>query len=306
LLTPTAGFGYWYLTSLGNLTEPLLRLEYGMACRMKLSKCCIASLCAVTIWVAACTTVQTTAPGAVGIDRKQRMLVSEDEVEKAAAQAYAQQVQQAQSTGKLNTNAQLTARVRRIAQRLIPQTQVFRPDAPQWKWEVNTLQTDEMNAYAMPGGKIMVYSGLVDKLNLNDAELAAVIGHEISHALREHTRERVSRAYAQQLALAGLAVVTGAGGGALDLAGQVASVTFQLPHSREQESEADIMGLELMARAGYDPHSAVSVWQKMMAAEKSSPPQFLSTHPSPGNRIAELQARIPKVLPLYEAAVKNA
>jgi predicted Zn-dependent protease len=277
-----------------------------MACRMKLSKCCIASLCAVTIWVAACTTVQTTAPGAVGIDRKQRMLVSEDEVEKAAAQAYAQQVQQAQSTGKLNTNAQLTARVRRIAQRLIPQTQVFRPDAPQWKWEVNTLQTDEMNAYAMPGGKIMVYSGLVDKLNLNDAELAAVIGHEISHALREHTRERVSRAYAQQLALAGLAVVTGAGGGALDLAGQVASVTFQLPHSREQESEADIMGLELMARAGYDPHSAVSVWQKMMAAEKSSPPQFLSTHPSPGNRIAELQARIPKVLPLYEAAVKNA
>jgi predicted Zn-dependent protease len=115
----------------------------------------------------------------------------------------------------------------------------------------------------------------------------------------------VSRAYAQQLALAGLAVVTGAGEAAMDLANQVASVTFQLPHSREQEAEADIMGLELMARGGYDPHAAVSVWQKMMAAEKSTPPQFLSTHPSPGNRIAELQARIPKVLPLYESAVSK-
>jgi predicted Zn-dependent protease len=269
----------------------------------KLRRWRLAVLCALSVCVAACATVQTTAPGAVGIDRKQRMLVSEEDVEKGATQAYAQEVQQAQTAGKLNTNAQLTARVRHVAQRLIPQTKVFRPDAPQWNWEINTLQTDDMNAYAMPGGKIMVYSGLVDKLNLNDAELAAVIGHEISHALREHTRERVSRAYAQQLALAGLAVVTGAGAGALDLANEVASVTFQLPHSREQESEADIMGLELMARAGYDPHSAVSVWQKMLAAEKSSPPQFLSTHPSAGNRISELQARIPQVLPLYQAAL---
>jgi predicted Zn-dependent protease len=265
----------------------------------------LAVVCVLSACVTACATVQTTAPGAVGIDRKQRMLVSEEEVEKGATQAYAQEVQQAQTAGKLNTNPQLTSRVRHVAQRLIPQTKVFRPDAPQWNWEINTLQTDDMNAYAMPGGKIMVYSGLVDKLNLTDAELAAVIGHEISHALREHTRERVSRAYAQQIAIAGLAVVTGAGAGAMDLANEVASVTFQLPHSREQESEADVMGLELMARAGYDPHSAVSVWQKMMAAEKSSPPQFLSTHPSPGNRISELQQQIPKVLPLYQAAVRN-
>jgi len=266
----------------------------------------LAIVCTLSLWAAGCATVQTTAPGAVGIDRKQRMLISEEEVEKGAEQAYAQEVQQAKTTGKLNTNAQLTTRVRRIAERLIPETKAFRPDAPAWKWEINTLQTDDMNAYAMPGGKIMVYSGLVDKLELTDAELAAVIGHEISHALREHTRERVSRAYAQQLALAGLAVFTGAGDAAMGVANQVASVTFQLPHSREQESEADIMGLELMARAGYDPHAAVSVWQKMMAAEKSAPPQFLSTHPSPGNRIEELQARIPKVLPLYQAAIKKA
>jgi predicted Zn-dependent protease len=254
---------------------------------------------------AACTTVQTTAPGAVGIERRQQMLVSEEDVQKGAEQAYAQEVKTAESAGKLNTNAELTARVRRVAGRLIPVTATFRPDAPQWHWEINTLQTDDMNAYAMPGGKIMVYSGLVEKLKLTDAELAAVIGHEISHALREHTRERVSRVYAQQLALAGLAVVTGAGEGAVDLANQVASVTFQLPHSRDQESEADIMGLELMARAGYDPHAAVKVWEKMQGAGQGTQSQFLSTHPSPGNRIAALQAQIPKVLPLYEAAVRK-
>jgi predicted Zn-dependent protease len=255
--------------------------------------------------LASCTTVRTTAPGAVGIERQQRMLVSEQDVEQGAAVAYAEEVKKAGETGKLNQNPQLTARVRAVAQRLIPVTAVFRPDAPSWKWEINTLTTDEMNAYAMPGGKIMVYSGLVEKLQLTDAELAAVIGHEISHALREHTRERVSRAYAQQIALAGLAAVTGAGEGAVDLANQVASVTFQLPHSREQESEADVMGLELMARAGYDPHAAVRVWEKMQAAEKSSPPQFLSTHPSAPNRISQLQAAIPKVMPLYQAAVKH-
>jgi predicted Zn-dependent protease len=254
---------------------------------------------------AACTTVQTTEPGAVGIDRKQRMLVSNEDVAAGAEQAYTQELQKASQTGKLNTDPALTARVRHVSERLIPVTAVFRRDAPGWKWEINTLKTDDMNAYAMPGGKIMVYSGLVEKLNLTDAELAAVIGHEISHALREHTRERVSRAYAQQLALAGVAVVTGAGAGSLDLANQVASVTFQLPHSREQEAEADVMGLELMARAGYNPHAAVSVWQKMMSAPQGGgSPEFLSTHPSSSNRIAELQARMPKVIPLYEAAPK--
>jgi predicted Zn-dependent protease len=262
----------------------------------------VVAVISAALLVAACQTVQTTAPGAVGIERKQEMLVSESDIEKGAAQAYAQEVQKARQAGKLNANPALTARVRTISQRLIPATRVFRPDAPGWKWEINTLTTKEMNAYAMPGGKIMVYSGLVERLKLTDAELAAVIGHEISHALREHTRERVSRAYAQQLALTGIAVATGAGQGTLDLANTVASVTFQLPHSREQESEADIMGLELMARAGYDPNAAVNVWKKMMAAEKSSPPEFLSTHPAPGNRIAELEAMVPKVLPLYQTA----
>ena len=255
-----------------------------------------------SVGCSACTTVHTTAPGAVGIERGQQMLLSEQDVEQGAQQAYASEVQKAREGGKLNQNPQLTARVRAISERLIPVTSVFRADAPAWKWEVNTLTTDELNAYAMPGGKIMVYSGLVEKLQLTDAELAAVIGHEISHALREHTRERVSRIYAQQIAIAGVAAVAGLGEGATDLANQVASVTFQLPHSREQESEADIMGLELMARAGYDPHAAVHVWQKMLAADKGRTPQFLSTHPSPPNRIAQLEATVPKVMPLYQAA----
>jgi predicted Zn-dependent protease len=275
-----------------------LRMRSSMTCAPALGYPVAAVLCLV---VAGCATVQTTRPGAVGIERKQTMLVSEESVEQGAGQAYATEAQNAQEGGKLNSDPALTARVRRVSERLIPVTAAFRADAPNWKWEVNTLTTPEMNAYAMPGGKIMVYSGLVEKLQLSDAELAAVLGHEISHALREHTRERVSRAYEQHIALTGLAVITGMDAGGMDLANDVASVTFQLPHSREQEAEADVMGLELMARAGYDPHAAVTLWKKMMAADQSAPPQFLSTHSSSGNRIAELERHIPQVVPLYQA-----
>jgi predicted Zn-dependent protease len=253
-----------------------------------------------------CATVQTTRPGAVNVERKQTMLVSEASVEQGAQQAYLGELQQADASGKLNADPALTARIQRITDRLIPVTATFRPDAPNWKWEVNTLTTPEMNAYAMPGGKVMVYSGLVEKLQLSDGEIAAVLGHEISHALREHTRERVSRAYEEQVALVGLEVLTGAGSGTMGLAEQVASATFELPHDRQQEAEADVMGLELMARAGYDPHEAISLWKKMMAAEKSEPPQFLSTHPASANRIADLESHIPQVLPLYLAAAPKA
>jgi len=263
----------------------------------------LAATCA--LFAVACQTVQTTNPGAIGVTRKQQMLVSEEQVEQASAQAYQQQLSEAKAKDALNKDSKLTARVRAVSQRLVPQTATFRPDAPKWNWEFNTLQTDELNAYCMPGGKIMVYSGLVDKLNLSDAEMAAVIGHEIGHALREHSRERISRQYAQQVALSGAAALTGAGEALTSLAGTVANVTFQLPHSREQESEADRIGLELMARAGYDPNAAVSVWKKMMAQEQSGQPQFLSTHPSPSSRIQDLQALVPKVLPLYQKSAKT-
>jgi len=249
-----------------------------------------------------CATTQTTRPGAVDIERKQTMLVSEASVEQGAEQAYLGEVQKAQAGGKLNADPALTARIHRITDRLIPVTATFRPDALNWKWEINTLTTPEINAYCMPGGKIMVYSGLVEKLQLNDAEIATVLGHEMSHALREHTRERVSRGYEEQAALIGLEVLIGAGPGTMALADQVASTTFELPHDRQQEAEADVMGLELMARAGYDPHEAISLWKKMMAAEKSEPPQFLSTHPASANRIADLERHMPQVVPLYLAA----
>lgn len=261
---------------------------------------CLALLAAL---LTACTTVETTQPGAVGIERKQRMLISEEQVQQGAAEAYRQELDKARRAGTLNRDGALLERVRRISQRLIPQTAAFRADARAWDWDVNVLASKEMNAYAMPGGKIMVYSGLVDRLKLSDDELASVLGHEIAHALREHSRERISRVYAQQLALSGLAAAAGVSASVADLANMVATVTFQLPFGREQESEADLMGLELMARAGYDPNAAVSVWQKMMSAESGrGPPEFLSTHPSPRSRIEELQRNVPKVMPLYRAA----
>ena len=172
-----------------------------------------------------------------------------------------------------------------------------------WKIEneqFNVQKNEELNAYCMPGGRIMVYSGLIDTLDLSDAELATVIGHEIAHALREHTRERVSRAYAQQLVLEGAAAVTGVSAETSAIAGMVADVTFQLPFGRDQESEADVIGLELMARAGYDPRAAVSLWNKMTSAQSGgAPPKFLSTHPSTSDRIKGIEKNLPRVLPLY-------
>lgn len=260
----------------------------------------IVLLCAL---LAACTAVQTTQQGAIGVDRKQYMLVSEEEVEKSAVASYQQELDGAKKKGELNANPQQTERVRAIANRLIPQTTVFRPDAREWQWEINVQTTDDVNAYCMPGGKIMVYSGLIEKLKASDAELAAVIGHEIAHALREHTRERISRAYAQQLGVGVFAAVTGVGDMGVQLASAVTQVTFGLPHSREQEAEADRIGLELMARAGYDPHAAVTLWDKM-GKLGSSGPAFLSTHPASADRMRDLENNIPKVLPLYRAAAQ--
>jgi predicted Zn-dependent protease len=262
-----------------------------------------AALAAVLLSAVGCSTVQTTAPGAVGVNRKQQMLLSSEQVDQAAKQAYAQELAKAREQGVLNRDPKQVERVRRIANRLIPQTRIFRPDAVNWNWEVNVQSTKDLNAYCMPGGKIMVYTGLMERLDLSDDELSAVIGHEMAHALREHSRERASRAYAQQIALTGAAVVAGVGESTLDLANMVATVTFQLPHSREQEAEADRIGLELMARAAYDPRAAVEVWRKMeRVASSGGTPEFLSTHPSGQSRIQDLENLLPRVQPLYVAA----
>jgi predicted Zn-dependent protease len=259
---------------------------------------------AVALLATACQSVQTTQPGAIGVHRKQMMMVSSQKVDEGAKVAYDQEVSKARTAGKLNSDKQSYDRVQRISQRLIPQTKIFRPDAGSWNWEVNVQTTDDVNAYCMPGGKIMVYTGLIDTVKPTDAELAAVIGHEIAHALREHSRERLSRAYAEQMVLAGVAVATGAEQSTMELASQVSAVTFTLPHSREQEAEADRIGLELMARAGYDPNAAVTLWQKMSKVGGGGPPEFLSTHPSGQSRIQDLEKNVPRVLPLYQAAAK--
>jgi predicted Zn-dependent protease len=255
--------------------------------------------------LAACQTVQTTKPGAVGVERQQSMLLSSGQVNKSAAQAYQQEMQKAAAKNALNRDAAQTARVRAIAQRLIPATATFRPDAPQWAWEVNVISSGEVNAWCMPGGKMAVYTGLIEKLKVTDDELAAVMGHEVAHALREHGRERMSQAYAQQIGLSVVGAALGLGQGGMQLAQLATDVTFNLPNSREHEMEADRVGVELAARAGYDPHAAVTLWQKMGQAGGSAPPQFLSTHPSPANRARDLTDYTARVMPLYESARKR-
>lgn len=263
---------------------------------------------AASLLLGACQQVHTTEGGAIGVNRKQTMfaMLPSEQVDQMAAESYAATLKQAQSKGILNKDSALTNRVRAVAKRLIPQVVVFRKDALAWKWEVNVEDSPELNAYCAPGGKIMFFTGIIQKLKLNDDEIAAIMGHEMAHALREHGRERMSKAYAQQIGAQLLSVVTqGQYDGYIGLASQVTDVAYNLPNSRQNESEADAMGIELAARAGYDPAAAISLWQKMSAAAKGQPPQFLSTHPSNETRISDLQANIPKVLPLYQAARKK-
>jgi predicted Zn-dependent protease len=251
---------------------------------------------------AACQTVRTTQAGAVGVDREQSMMVSQSAVEKASAQQFRQIVQQAGRKNLLNRDPEQVRRARAIADRLIPQTGHFRPDAPQWRWEVIVLTSKQLNAWCMAGGKIAVYSGLMERLELTDDELAAVMGHEIAHALREHARERVSRSMVTGLGVSVLGAVLGVGGVGQDLMSKVAEVSFELPNSRLHETEADRIGVELAARAGYDPRAALSLWNKMAAAAEGSPPEWLSTHPNHQTRQADLAVYAQRVVPLFEAA----
>lgn len=255
--------------------------------------------------VAACQTVQTTAPGTVGVDRKQTVspLVDRSELTQAAALEYRQTLDAASTKGQLDQNKAMTERVQRIAARLIPQTAVFRPDAQQWKWETHVISSNELNAWCMPGGKIAVYSGLIDKLKLTDDEIAAVMGHEIAHALREHAWERASQAANANLGMSIAGALLGVGGGGMDMAGMAYQVMFELPNSRGQETEADRIGVELAARAGYDPRAAVTLWQKMGQADSGgAPPKFLSTHPPSAERQTDLANYAQRVMPLYESA----
>lgn len=246
----------------------------------------------------------TTAGGVVGASRPQLMLISSAELDRMAAQSYNQLRGEAKSKGKLNVDKAMLERVRAIAVRIEPQTAVFRKDAPGWNWEVNVISSNELNAFCMPGGKIMFYSGLIDRLHLSDAEIAVVMGHEISHALREHAREQVSQAIAAQTAIDIGTALFGLGTGSADIAAVGYQTFIATKFSRTDENEADRMGLELTARAGYDPRAGVTLWQKMIKASQGSskPPEFLSTHPADASRVKEIESLLPTVMPLYEAA----
>ncbi|MBN2606120.1 MAG: M48 family metallopeptidase [Thiotrichales bacterium] len=261
-------------------------------------------LITVFILLASCTS-NVTKQGTVGVQRSQMMLVSESEMEQGANQAYAQILAKAKKEHKLNNNPAELKRLRAIADRLIPQTKIFRDDAPKWNWQVNLIQSDELNAWCMPGGKIAFYSAIIDKLHLTDDEIAAIMGHEISHALREHGRERASEAMVGQAGLTALSLITGMQGPALDASNMVMQATFILPNSRTHEQEADRMGVELAARAGYDPYAAVKVWEKMSKISKDAPPEILSTHPSNASRIEDLKHYAKLVEPLYLKAKQS-
>jgi predicted Zn-dependent protease len=231
--------------------------------------------------------------------RKQLVLVSEEQAQSSSTQAYAKTLDDAQKKGRLSTDAALNSRVRRITDRLIAEAKLMYAPSRDWKWSVAVIDEPTLNAWCMPGGKMAIYSGIVHKLNLSDDEIGQIMGHEIAHALLGHGRERMSRAMAMQ---GGMAIGSIVAGRDLSVLAPVADLALTLPNSREGESEADRYGIELAARAGYDPRAAVRLWEKMNAASGNGPPQFLSTHPSPDNRIQALNALVPKMMPIYEKA----
>jgi predicted Zn-dependent protease len=231
--------------------------------------------------------------------RKQLVLVSEEQAQTSSAQAYTKTLDEAQKKGKLSTDAALNSRVRRITDRLIVQAGNMYAPSRDWKWSVAVFDEPTLNAWCMPGGKMAIYTGIIHKLSLSDDEIGQIMGHEIAHALLGHGRERMSRAIAMQGGMQLGSILVGRD---LSVLTPVADIALTLPNSRENESEADRYGLELAARAGFDPRTAVRLWEKMSTASGDGPPQFLSTHPAPSNRIQALNALIPQMMPIYEKA----
>lgn len=226
-------------------------------------------------------------------------LVPAETVEQSAIQQYAEMLQQAAAQNALGgNNHPQVRRLRAIAQRIIPHALGWNPRAKNWRWEVNLIGSKQINAFCMPGGKIAFYSGILEQLKLSDDEVATVMGHEMAHALREHARARMAKNAATGIGANLLSNVLGLG----QLGQTVTSYGAQLltlRFSRSDESDADLVGMELAARARFDPRAGVTLWQKMAVASKGAPPQWLSTHPSGNTRIADIQANLPKVLPLY-------
>ena len=263
----------------------------------------------VTVLVSACLLVacaNTSRPGVVGVERSQFMMISASQIDRISASSFEQQAKAAQKKNILITSGPQYERLKTIANRLIPQTAVFRDDTHSWNWGLQLIDSPMVNATCAPGGRITFYTGIINKLNLTDDEIAAIMGHEIAHAVREHGREQVSQALAQNV-ITNVALATAGAGSvqSIDAANQIMQYVLVLPNSRQNEKEADAIGLEIAARGGYDPRAAITLWEKMSKESKGkNPPEFLSTHPSNENRIKELSALMPRVMPLYEAVKK--
>ena len=243
----------------------------------------------------------------VGQASSLRKLIPAETLEASARQQYRQTLGEADSKGALAPDdyPQLK-RLRAIAARLIPYTAQWNPDSRKWKWEVNLIGSKQINAWCMPGGKIAFYTGILDQLQLNDDEVAMIMGHEMAHALREHARERLAKSQATGIGLSIASQLLGLGQLG-DVAANLGTQLLTLKYSRDDETESDLVGLEIAARGGYKPEASVTLWQKMQAASGGSggSPSFLSAHPSGSNRIQELEANLPKMQHLYQQALKG-
>jgi predicted Zn-dependent protease len=236
-----------------------------------------------------------------------RKLIPADELETAAAQQYTEIQNEARRRGMLVADSDpQVQRLRAIAKKLIPHAKHWNPEASDWNWEVSLIDAPEINAFCMPGGKIAFFSGIIKSLKLTDDEAAVVMGHEMAHALREHSRERMAKsgltgAGAKVLG-AGLAAILGIDPNLTDMAAGLGTNLAIMKFSRNDETEADLVGLDIVARAGYDPRAGIALWKKMGMLNKGAPPQWLSTHPAGSNRIARMQKHLPEVMPLYAKA----
>jgi predicted Zn-dependent protease len=245
--------------------------------------------------LAACATTPVTG-------RKQLMLVSEDQAIAASKDAYVEMLKEPQEKGKLDTDPALVKRVELITGRIITQAIKYRPETEAWDWDIHIIdEPDTVNAWAMAGGKMALYTGLVQKIKPTDDELAQVMGHEIAHALAKHSAEKMSVAMATNLAITAVAVASDQSEWALTGAALAAALAVQMPNSRQAESEADRIGIELAAKAGYDPRAAETLWRKMGEVGGGGMPEFLSTHPSPENRMKTLRDLAPKMMPYYQS-----
>ncbi len=232
--------------------------------------------------------------------RQQLLIVSEASAISASKEAYVQMLESYAKDGKIDNQPALKKRVDRIAGRLIAQAIIMRPETRNWDWSIKIIDEPEtVNAWAMAGGKMALYTGLVNKVKPTDDELSQVLGHEIAHALAKHSAEKMSVAMASNAGIMAVGILTDTKGLALTGAALAAAVAIQMPNSRSAETEADLIGIELAAKAGYDPRAAASLWRKMAKAGGGGPPEFLSTHPAPENRERRLAEIAPRMMKYY-------